>query len=147
MSNPKSLQPKAQPAGAPVTSVKVLVVDDEDLARTLLEQVLSRVKVGRIAVFYAEDGEEALRIAQAERPDLILLDLLLPKMDGYEVCRRLQALPGYRPHIVVLTTQGQANDREAARALGVDRFIVKPFNPTRLIADLNALWADSGGGP
>ena len=100
-----------------------------------------------MAVFYAEDGEEALRIAQAERPDLILLDLLLPKMDGYEVCRRLQALPDYHPHIIMLTARGQANDRDAARAAGVDRFMTKPFNPTRLVADLNALWAGPGGGP
>ncbi len=145
MTNPKSPQPEAQPAGAPVTSVKVLVVDDEDLTRTLLGQVLRRVQVDRMAVFYAEDGEEALRIAQAERPDLILLDLLLPKMDGYEVCRRLQALPDYHPHIIMLTAGGQANDRDAARAAGVDRFMTKPFNPTRLVADLNALWAGPGG--
>lgn len=146
MPNPTPLQPEAQPAGAPATCVKVLVVDDEDLTRTLLGQVLRRVQVDHMEVFYAEDGEEALRIAQAERPDLILLDLLLPKMDGYEVCRRLQALPDYSPQIIMLTARGQISDRDAARAAGVDRFMTKPFNPTRLIADLNALCASSGGG-
>lgn len=146
MPNPKPLQPEVQPADTPAVSVKVLVVDDEELTRTLLGQVLRRVQVDHMEVFYAEDGEEALRIAQAERPDLILLDLLLPKMDGYEVCRRLQALPAYKPRIIILTARGQAGSRDAARVAGVDRVMTKPFNPTRLIADLNALWAGPGGG-
>lgn len=122
-------------------AVKVLIVDDEDLMRLLLRHMLQRVRVEQMAVFNAEDGEQALRIAQEERPDLILLDLLLPKMDGTEVCRRLRDIPDYRPHIIMLTARGQLNDREQARALGVQRFMTKPFSPARLAAELDALWA------
>lgn len=145
MSNLRPWQSKAEPAGRPAASVKVLVVDDEELTRILLGQMLQRVQVDRMQVFYAEDGEEALRLAQAERPDLILLDLLLPKLDGYEVCRRLQALHDYKPHIIILTARGNLGDSEEIQALGVKRFIVKPFSATRLIADLNALWANPSG--
>jgi two-component system alkaline phosphatase synthesis response regulator PhoP len=103
--------------------------------------MLQRVQVNHMDVFSAEDGEQAVQIAQAERPDVILLDLLLPKMDGNEVCRRLHQIADYQPYIIMLTARGQFEDREQARALGVNQFMTKPFSPSRLIADLNALWA------
>lgn len=143
MPDPTSSQPETVTTGTP-ESVKVLIVDDEDLTRVLLRQVLERVRVKHMAVFYADDGEEALRIAEAERPDLILLDLLLPKMDGNEVCRRLRTLADYNPHIIMLTARGQFEDREQAMALGVNQFVTKPFKAARLIADLNALWSAPG---
>jgi two-component system, OmpR family, alkaline phosphatase synthesis response regulator PhoP len=119
---------------------KVLIVDDEDLTRVLLSRVLERVKIQNIDILLAEDGEEALRIAAAERPDLVLLDLLLPKLNGYDVCRELRMIPGYEPHIIILTARGQDTDREHAREIGADGFMTKPFNPSRLIAQLNELW-------
>lgn len=129
------------PAAGVPAAVKVLIVDDEELTRLLLSHMLQRVKVEHMEVFSAEDGEQALRIAQEQRPDVILLDLLLPKMDGNEVCRRLREVAGYQPHIIMLTARGQLDDRERARALGVSQFMTKPFSPSQLIADLNALWA------
>ncbi len=131
----------ASPISAVCAALKALVVDDESLTRTLLCQVLQRAGVDQAQMFSAEDGEEALRIAEAERPGLILLDLLLPKMDGSEVCRRLRHITDYQPYIVMLTARGQLEDRALADALGVDLFIVKPFSPARLIAELNALCA------
>lgn len=119
---------------------KVLIVDDEDLTRVLLSRVLERIKTNSINILLAEDGEEALRIAAAERPDLVLLDLLLPKLNGYDVCRELRAIPDYEPHIIILTARGQDTDREHAREIGADGFMTKPFNPSRLIAQLNELW-------
>jgi DNA-binding response OmpR family regulator len=119
---------------------KVLIVDDEDLTRVLLSRVLERIKVESMNIFLAEDGEEALKIAAVERPDLVLLDLLLPKLNGYDVCRELRAIPGYDPHIIILTARGQDTDREHAREIGADGFMTKPFNPSRLITQLNDLW-------
>lgn len=119
---------------------RVLIVDDEDLTRILLSQVLERAHIGPIDVFTAEDGEEALAVARDVRPDLILLDLLLPKMNGYDVCRTLRDIPGYDPYIIILTARGQTTDRQQARESGANDFMTKPFNPSGLIAQLNALW-------
>lgn len=119
---------------------KVLIVDDEDLTRVLLSRVLERIKVKNINILLAEDGEEALEIAGTERPDLVLLDLLLPKLNGYDVCRELRSIPDYAPHIIILTARGQDTDREHAHEIGADGFMTKPFNPSRLIAQLNELW-------
>ena len=122
------------------TYKRVLIVDDEDLTRTLLSQVLERTNAGPLEVFMAEDGPEAVNIADAERPDLILLDLLLPRMNGYDVCREVRAIPDYQPYIIILTARGHRTDREQAEHSGADSFMTKPFNPSGLIAQLNALW-------
>lgn len=132
-----------QPSADGSVNVKVLIVDDEDLTRVLLRQMLERVKVDRMEIFQADDGEAAVKIAEAERPDLVLLDLLLPKMNGHEVCRRLRDIPDYDPYIIILTARGYMEDRQQARELGANQFMTKPFNPSRLIAELNTLW----GGP
>ncbi len=119
---------------------RVLIVDDEDLTRILLSQVLERAHIGPVDVFMAEDGEEALRVAEETRPDLILLDLLLPKMNGYDVCRALRSIADYQPYIIILTARGQNTDRQQASESGANDFMTKPFNPSGLIAQLNALW-------
>ncbi len=121
---------------------RVLIVDDEDLTRILLSQVLERTDFAPIDILNAEDGEEALDIAGEERPDLILLDLLLPKMNGYDVCRELRAMPDYDPYIIILTARGHNTDREQAQAIGANSFMTKPFNPSGLIAQLNTLWSE-----
>jgi DNA-binding response OmpR family regulator len=126
-----------------MTTRKVLIVDDEDLTRVLLSQVLRRTHMKSMNILLAEDGEEALRIASNERPDLVLLDLLLPKLNGYEVCRELRAIPDYNPYIIILTARGQNTDREQSKKIGANDFMTKPFNPSRLIAQLNELWHHS----
>lgn len=118
----------------------VLIVDDEDLTRILLSQVLKRANIGPVDVMMAEDGIEALKIAGEKRPDLILLDLLLPKMNGYDVCREIRAMPDYDPYIMILTARGHNADREQANDSGANSFMTKPFNPSGLIAKLNTLW-------
>lgn len=119
---------------------RVLIVDDEDLSRVLLSRVIQRLNIGPVDILLAEDGEEALRIAQAEHPDLILLDLLLPKLNGYEVCKRLRTIPHYEPYVIILTARGQNTDRLQAKESGANDFMTKPFNPSSLLAQLNALW-------
>jgi two-component system alkaline phosphatase synthesis response regulator PhoP len=121
---------------------RVLIVDDEDLTRILLSQVLERANVGPVEVLMAEDGEEAVQVAQQSRPELVLLDLLLPKMNGYEVCKQLRAIPDYVPHIIILTARGQNTDRQQAKDSGANDFMTKPFNPSGLLAQLRALWGN-----
>jgi two-component system alkaline phosphatase synthesis response regulator PhoP len=114
-------------------SLKVLIVDDEDLTRVLLAQVLERLNLNNLVTLLAEDGEEAIRIATDERPELILLDVLLPKVNGYDVCRQVRHIPGYNPYIIILTARGHSGDRERAGAIGANEFMTKPFNPSLLI--------------
>jgi DNA-binding response OmpR family regulator len=129
-------------AGDAVAVKKVLIVDDEDLTRVLLTQVLERVRSVSVEVLLAEDGEEALSIIKDELPDLILLDLLLPKRNGYDVCRELRLMPDYDPYVIILTARGHNDDREQAHIIGANDFMTKPFNPSRLINLLDSLWAD-----
>jgi DNA-binding response OmpR family regulator len=123
-----------------VNNKKVLIVDDEAMIRLLLKQVLDRLDRKNLSVLVAEDGEEALKIISDERPDLILLDVLLPKMNGYDVCQQVRAIENYNPHIIILTARGNSNDRQRAESIGANGFMTKPFNPSRLMAQLNEIW-------
>jgi DNA-binding response OmpR family regulator len=118
---------------------KVLIVDDEDMTRVLLSHILERMKVQGLKVLLAEDGEEALEIAGRERPGLILLDVLLPKMNGYDVCQRIRGMMGYDPYIVILTARGNSTDRQRAEAMGANDFMTKPFNPNKLMGQLGEI--------
>ncbi len=112
---------------------KILIVDDEDLTRVLLTQVLERLQLDNMEILLAEDGEEAIQIAVSQRPNLILLDVLLPKVNGYDVCRQVRDIPGYDPYIIILTARGHSGDRERAEGIGANEFMTKPFNPSLLI--------------
>jgi DNA-binding response OmpR family regulator len=112
---------------------KVLIVDDEDLTRVLLSQVLERLHLDNLEILLAEDGEEAIRLASDERPDLILLDVLLPKVNGYDVCRQVRNISDYNPYIIILTARGHSGDRERAETIGANDFMTKPFNPSLLV--------------
>lgn len=118
----------------------VLIVDDEDMTRVLLKRIFDRMRVKNLEILMAEDGEEALDIAQKHRPELILLDVLLPKLNGYDVCQRLRHIPDYKPHVIILTARGSSTDRERAEAIGADEFMTKPFSPSRLQSQLSELW-------
>jgi len=119
---------------------KVLIVDDEDMTRVLLVHVFERMRVKGLQILMAEDGEEALKIAADERPDLILLDVLLPKLNGYDVCQRVRRIADYNPYIVILTARGNSTDRQRAEAIGANDFMTKPFNPSRLMGQLGDIW-------
>ena len=108
----------------------ILVVDDEP---PILELVRYTLEDEQIRVLEAADGVQALEVAHAARPDLILLDVQMPRLDGLEVCRRLRAdtaLGGTR--IVMLTAAGQDADRARGLAAGADDYLTKPFSPLAL---------------
>jgi DNA-binding response OmpR family regulator len=113
---------------------KILVVDDEPNIREVVELCLRR---DGHTVVAAADGEEALRLYQQTEPDLVVLDLMLPKVSGLEVCRRIQA--GERVPVVMLTARGEEEDRIVGLGIGADDYVVKPFSPRELAARVEAV--------
>jgi DNA-binding response OmpR family regulator len=124
---------------------KILIVDDELMMRLLLKQVIERSSLRDVSIVVAEDGEEALIKVEQEQPDLILLDVLLPKMNGYDVCQRIRRSANYNPYIIILTARGNPTDRERAESLGANEFMTKPFNPSRLAAQLSSIGRNGEG--
>jgi DNA-binding response OmpR family regulator len=114
----------------------VLVVDDE---ATIVEVVGRYLERAGYQVQQAFDGPEALRLAELHRPDLIVLDVMLPGMDGIEVMRRLQERFGTRTAVIVLTARGEESDRLVGLRHGADDYVVKPFSPAELVARVDAV--------
>jgi PleD family two-component response regulator len=114
-----------------------LVVDDDRDVTEFLRQVLVQEEY---AVLTAADGEEGLRAARRERPEVVLLDVLLPKMNGFEVCQRLRQDPAtsFTP-IMMLTSLGQAKDRLTGFKLGADDYMAKPVEPLELVTRVERL--------
>jgi DNA-binding response OmpR family regulator len=116
---------------------KVLIADDEPNVVTSLEFLM---KGCDYEVRVARDGEEAMRLAQDFRPDLLLLDVMMPVCDGLEVCRRIRADPAIRAiRIVILTAHGRETDVARGLALGADAYITKPFSNKELVAKVRSL--------
>ena len=118
-------------------SSRVLIVEDEPDIREL---VVHHLKREGYQVSAAASGEEALRQVQAAPPDLVLLDLMMPAMDGLEVCRRLRQDPATASlPIVMLTAKGDEIDRVLGLEIGADDYVVKPFSPKELLARVRAV--------
>lgn len=115
-------------------TVRVLVVDDEAVVRDVLTRYLEK---DGFRVDAAEDGEAALELAARSRPDIVVLDLMLPKVDGLEVFRRLREL-GDVP-VVMLTAKGEEVDRLVGLELGADDYVSKPFSPREVVARIRAV--------
>jgi DNA-binding response OmpR family regulator len=114
----------------------VLVVDDEP---TIVEVVGRYLERAGYESLRAADGREALRVAEASRPDLIVLDLMLPEVDGLEVMRRLHGRPGPPVPVILLTARGEESDRLVGLRRGADDYVVKPFSPAELVARVDAV--------
>ncbi len=110
----------------------VLVVDDDPFIRGVILTTLE--DVSRFELFAAADGVEALAVAARERPELVFLDIDMPRLDGIEACRRLRADPaGAGATIVMLTASADDSARGRAEAAGADLFLTKPFSPLDLL--------------
>jgi DNA-binding response OmpR family regulator len=113
---------------------KILIVDDEPHIRALLEQTLEDLEDAGVELLTAGDGLEAWTAAQQERPDLIILDVMMPRMSGYEVCERIKSEPTLSDvYIIMLTAKGQAVDRQRGEQVGANEYVTKPFDPDYLI--------------
>lgn len=126
-------------------SSRVLIVEDE---LDIRELVVHHLKREGYQVSAASSGEEALRQVQAAPPDLVLLDLMMPAMDGLEVCRRLRQDPATAMlPIVMLTAKGDEVDRVLGLEIGADDYVVKPFSPKELVARVRAVLRRSRSAP
>ncbi len=114
---------------------RILIVEDEASMRRILGDCLERQGY---RVFFAADGEQGLATALAEKPDLILLDIMMPRLDGLAVCSELRRL-GQRVPILILTARGRVEDRVRGLDLGADDFLAKPFSREELLARVRAL--------
>ena len=118
-------------------SVKVLVVDDE---KDIVELVRYHLEKEGFQCLQAGDGPTALRLTRQHRPDLLILDLMLPGLDGLEVCRQLRQDVGTaRIPIIMLTAKGEEVDRIVGLEVGADDYVVKPFSPREVVARVRAL--------
>ena len=116
---------------------KILIVDDEE---DIAFSIARRLSANGHEAICAEDGLEGLRRAQTENPDLIILDLMLPKMDGYKVCRLLKFDERYkRIPIIMLSARSQETDIAQGRETGAECYMTKPFDSGELLAKINEL--------
>jgi CheY-like chemotaxis protein len=122
---------------------KVLLVDDSPTALMMEQLILGKEDY---EVLTAKDGAEGLKMAVAHRPDLILLDVIMPKMDGFEVCRLLRGLePTRGTPIILVTTRGEATNVQAGFASGCSDYITKPINRAELLSKIRRFLGDERG--
>lgn len=119
---------------------KILIVDDEAHIRMLIEQTLEELEDEEVTFFTAENGEDALNIINEEKPQLVFLDVMMPKMNGMEVCRRVKKELGLdEVYIILLTAKGQELDRQKGQEVGADVYMTKPFDPETILNKARAV--------
>jgi two-component system alkaline phosphatase synthesis response regulator PhoP len=117
----------------PMADVKILVVDDE---QNIVDLVSAYLKKDGYQVLTALDGETGLTLAKSEQPDLIVLDIMLPRMDGLEVLTQIRR--EYDPYVIMLTAKTEEIDRVVGLSIGADDYVTKPFSPRELVARVRA---------
>ena len=112
----------------------ILIVDDEVHLRSLIYQTLEELEDEGVELLTAANGEEALATIEASRPQLVFLDVMMPKLSGFDVCERAKHGLGLSDvYIVLLTAKGQEFDRQRGQAVGADLYMTKPFDPDALL--------------
>ena len=116
-------------------ATRVLIVDDEAHLRSLIQQTLEELEDEGVELSTADNGQTALELIKAERPRLVFLDVMMPKMNGFDVCHAIKRELGLGDvHIVLLTAKGQEVDRQKGDEVGADVYMTKPFDPDALLA-------------
>lgn len=114
-------------------AMKILICDDEPYIRMLLEQTLEDLEDEGVEILIASNGQEGYDLIVAEKPQLVFLDVMMPKLSGFEVCEKVKQQPELQHiHIVLLTAKGQEADKEKGLSLGANEYITKPFDPDNL---------------
>lgn len=125
-----------------MSGMKVLVVDDEPFILRSLSFVLRK---GDMDVIEARDGQEALEMIRKHRPKLVFLDVMMPKMNGYDVVREVRSEPELEDiHIVLLTAKGQESDKTVGLEAGANAYLTKPFSPSRILELAKDILASTG---
>ena len=113
----------------------ILIVDDEVHIRTLIQQALEELEEEGVELLTAGNGEEALAAIESARPNLVFLDVMMPKISGFDVCQRAKRELGLSDtYIVLLTAKGQEFDRQKGYESGANLYMTKPFDPDALLA-------------
>lgn len=116
---------------------RILLIEDEV---SLVNVIKVRLELNSYGVIIAHDGKEGLELARKEKPDLIILDLMLPKIDGYKVCRMLKFDEKYKKiPIIMFTARAQESDKKLGKEVGADGYILKPFEPEVLLSKIEEL--------
>jgi two-component system, cell cycle response regulator DivK len=122
---------------------RILVVEDQEDNRRIVRDLLASAGYEMIE---ALDGEAGVRLAETERPDLILMDVQLPLLDGHEATRRIKRNPALRAiPVIVVTSYALSGDDAKAMAAGCDAYVAKPFSPRQLLATIRKFLGDAGG--
>ncbi|MGD1898339.1 MAG: response regulator transcription factor [Phormidesmis sp.] len=112
----------------------ILIVDDEAHIRILMEQTLEDLEDEGVELLTASNGEEALGIIQEEHPDLVFLDVMMPKMNGFEVCQTVKSDAATQDtYVIMLTAKGQEFDEQKGREMGANLYMTKPFDPDEIL--------------
>lgn len=115
-------------------SQKILIVDDEAHLRMLIEQTLEELEDDGVELFIATNGEEALDVIREEEPQLVFLDVMMPKMNGFDVCNTVKKeMERSDIFIILLTAKGQEFDKQKGVEVGADLYMTKPFDPDMLL--------------
>ncbi|MGR3220090.1 MAG: response regulator transcription factor [Candidatus Anammoxibacter sp.] len=125
-------------------SLKILVVEDENHIRSLLIQTIETafeemLDDDELEIFEAADGAEGFRIASDERPALIFSDIMMPKMNGFELGRKIKKESDIQTHFILLTAKFQEIDKEKGLEVGANEYITKPFNPENIISTVESI--------
>ncbi len=116
-------------------TAKILIVDDEAHIRLLISQTLEDLEDQDVEILTATNGEEALEMIKAEKPNLVFLDVMMPKMNGFDVCHKVKYELGMKNvYVVMLTAKGQSFDKQKGEEVGADVYMTKPFDPDQLLA-------------
>jgi DNA-binding response OmpR family regulator len=114
--------------------MKILIVDDEPHLRMLIQQTLEELEDEGVELLMAADGEQALETIRGERPELVFLDVMMPKKNGFDVCQAVKQEGGLNHTcIILLTAKGQEFDRQRGQEVGADLYMTKPFDPDALL--------------
>jgi len=117
-----------------VPTPTILIVDDEPHLRTLIHQTLEELEDEGVELLTASNGEEALATIEAVKPNLVFLDVMMPKLSGFDVCKRTKLELGLTGvYIVLLTAKGQEFDRQRGQEVGADLYMTKPFDQDALL--------------